>query len=177
MWYNWGGKKGRRDSSDVTTSNLPSTAQLSFDLEIETEREIDGVGMGVLTNGAAFLTLRGLARMCGIDHSMVIRITSEWQETPLKPRAAKIREMIRAQGADDTRAFVAIQKGGSIHHAVPDAVCMAVLEYYAFGSTGNNDRALKSYRLLARKGFRDFVYAQVGYNPSGDNQIAWAAIP
>lgn len=75
----------------MTSQNLTSTGQLSLDLQIETEREIDGVGMGVLSNGAAFLTLRGLARMCGIDHSMVIRITGEWVETPLKPRAAKIR--------------------------------------------------------------------------------------
>src|SRR5690606_19732028 len=33
--------------------------------------------------------------------------------------------------------------------------------------------ALKSYRTLAKKGFADFVYAQVGYNPSGKVSRAW----
>lgn len=146
--------------------------QLNFDLRIATEREIDGVGMGVLSNGAPFLTLRGLARMCGVDHTSIVRITEDWTVVPQRPRIAKIRELVRAQNADDTRAFVAVQKDGIVQHAVPDAVCMAVLEYYAFESPAG-DHAAKSYRTLARKGFRDFIYALVGYNPAGDANVAW----
>jgi len=53
-------------------------------------------------------------------------------------------------------------------------VCMAVLEYYAFEARQpDNNQAAKSYRVLARKGFRDFIYAYVGYNPSGESSIAW----
>jgi hypothetical protein len=81
--------------------------------------------------------------------------------------------LIRAQGADDGIAFIAIVKNGTIHHAVPAAVCMAVLEYYAFEAKGESNQALKNYRLLARKGFSDFIYAQVGYNPTGRVSIAW----
>jgi hypothetical protein len=147
--------------------------QLRFDLEIAVEREVDGVGMGVLTDGTPFLNIRGLARMCGVDHSMIIRITGDWLETPLKPREYKIRELVRAQGADDQIAFYAIVKDGTIHHAIPAAVCMAILEYYAFESRSEGDTASKSYRVLARKGFNDFIYAQVGYNPTGAASIAW----
>jgi hypothetical protein len=51
---------------------------------------------------------------------------------------------------------------------------MATLEYYAFeAKQANSDHAAKNYRLLARKGFNDFVYAQVGYNPGGSYDIAW----
>lgn len=155
--------------------NLPITTpqQLKLDLQIAAEREIDGVGMGVLSDGAPFLTIRGLARMCGVDHTAIVRITSEWQEDPIKPRIGKIRDMIRAQGADDTVSFVAVPKAGVIHHAVPAAVCMAILEYYAFEAKTEGDRALNNFRILARKGFRDFVYAQVGYNPTGDGGVAW----
>lgn len=65
-------------------------------------------------------------------------------------------------------------KNGTVHHAVPDAVCMATLEYYAFETKqGDSDRAAKNYRLLARKGFNDFVYAQIGYNPGGSYDVAW----
>jgi hypothetical protein len=52
---------------------------------------------------------------------------------------------------------------------------MAVLEYYAFEARSESDHAAKSYRLLARKGFRDFIYAYVGYNPKGESSIAWSS--
>jgi hypothetical protein len=104
---------------------------------------------------------------------MIVRITADWVQTPPRPREKKIRELVRAQGADDSVAFIAVDKGGTIHHIVPAAVCMAILEYYAFEARTGNDQAAQSYRLLARKGFRDFVYAQVGYNPTGSSSVAW----
>jgi hypothetical protein len=88
-------------------------------------------------------------------------------------KGKKIRELVRAQGADDSIAFIGILKKGVIHHAVPAAVCMAVLEYYAFEAKGESDQAAKNYRILARKGFSDFIYSQVGYNPTGESNIAW----
>lgn len=154
------------------TVPVTTPRQLNLDLQIAAEREIDGVGMGVLTNGAAFLTIRGLARMCGVDHTSILSITEQWTDSLPKPRVAKIRELVRAQGEDDTIAFVAVKKDGIVQHAIPDGVCMAVLEYYAFESPAG-DQAAKSYRALARKGFRDFIYSQVGYNPTGDAGIAW----
>lgn len=50
---------------------------------------------------------------------------------------------------------------------------MATLEYYAFEGSSSNSHALKSFRTLAKKGFSDFVYAQVGYNPDGKVSLAW----
>lgn len=151
-----------------------SPSQLNLDLQIAAEREVNGVGMGVLSNGAPFLTLRGLARMCGLPNSVIVRITGQWQDSPLKPREQRIRELVREQGADDSAAFLPIEKNGILYHAVPSAVCMAVLEYYAFETTGESSaHAAKSYRTLARKGFTDFIYAQVGYNPTGAADIAW----
>lgn len=147
--------------------------QLKFDLDIAVEREIDGIGMGVLSDGTPFLNIRGLARMCGVDHSMIVRITNDWIDVPLKAREAKIRELVRDQGADDSVAFIAINKDGTIHHTIPAAVCMAILEYYAFEARTGSDVAATSYRLLARKGFNDFIYSQVGYNPSGAPAVAW----
>jgi len=160
-----------KNTSIVTASETPE--QLRLDLQIAVEREIDGVGMGVLSDGTPFLNIRGLARMCGVDHSNIIRITADWLEKPAKSRVQKIRELVRDQGADDTVAFMAIIKDGTIHHAVPAGVCMAILEYYAFEAGTPNEAAAASYRVLARKGFNDFIYAQVGYNPSGAASIAW----
>lgn len=158
----------------ATFQSLDTTPeQLRFDLQIAVEREIDGVGMGVLSDGTPFLNIRGLARMCGVDHTNIIRVTADWLEVPAKARVQKIRELVRAQGADDAVAFIAIVKDGTIQHAIPSAVCMAILEYYAFEAGSNNGEAAKSYRVLARKGFNDFIYAQVGYNPAGIPSVAW----
>lgn len=44
-----------------------NSPQYSLDLEIVVEKEVDGVGMGVLNDGTPFLNMRGLARMCGVD--------------------------------------------------------------------------------------------------------------
>jgi hypothetical protein len=163
----------RLDKMANTTDLVTKPEQLRLDLQVAAEREIDGIAMGVLSDGAPYLTIRGLARMCGVDHTAIVRITADWLQRPLKPREQKIRELVRAQGADDSIAFMAVAKSGTIHHAVPAAVCMAVLEYYAFEARSDSDHAAKSYRLLARKGFRDFIYAYVGYNPTGETSIAW----
>src|SRR6267378_6623842 len=106
--------------------------QLRLDLQVAAQTEIDGVGMGVLSDGTPFLTLRGLSRMSGVDIAAIVRITADWVLTPLKPREQKIRELVRAQGADDSVAFFAVNRHGTVNHIVPAAVCMAVLEYYAF---------------------------------------------
>lgn len=155
------------------SSPVIAEQQLRLDLQVAAELEIDGVGMGVLTDGTPFLTLRGLSRMSGADIAAIVRITADWQLSPLRPREQKIRELVRAQGADDSVAFYAVMRNGVVNHIVPPAVCMAILEYYAFEARGDNEQAAKSFRLLARKGFTDFIYAQVGYNPSGAPNIAW----
>ena len=147
--------------------------QYALSLEIIIEKEIDGVGMGVLNDGTPFLNMRGLARMCGVDHTVIVRITSDWDIRPLKPREERIKEIIREQGFEDTLAFYAVVKDGTINHAFPAHVCMAILEYYAFESRGQRDAALKSYRVLAKKGLTDFVYAQIGYNPTESMDISW----
>ena len=156
---------------DVGLVTTPS--QLAFDLEIAVEAEIDGVGMGVLGDGTPFLTLRGLARMCGIDHTTLVKLTNDWGQAPPRGREQKIRDLIKAQGFDDTVFFHAVRKNGTIHHAIPAHVCMAALEYYAFEAPATNAHAVHSYRTLAKKGFTDFVYAQVGYNPDGKVSLAW----
>jgi hypothetical protein len=157
----------------ITSNSVTSPEQLRLDLQVAAEREIDGIGMGVLTDGTPYLTIRGLARMCGIDHTQVVRITGDWTLSPQRPREQKIRELVRAQGSDDSVAFIALMKNGTIYHAIPAAVCMAVLEYYAFEARSDNGHAATSYRTLARKGFRDFIYAYVGYNPTGESSVAW----
>lgn len=64
----------KKDSNDNTLipfrgDNPRTPAQGEFNLQIQKQIEIDGIGMGVLNDGTAFLTGRGLARLCGVDSS------------------------------------------------------------------------------------------------------------
>ena len=58
--------------------------QGTLDLGIQKQVEIDGVGMGVLSDGTAFLTGRGLARLCGVSHRQIQSIGNEWTEASQK---------------------------------------------------------------------------------------------
>ena len=157
----------------LTTDLSTTPEQLSIDFQIARVAEIEGVEMGVLGNGTAFLTLRGLARMCDVDHSLIVRITEGWQAVPLRPRERKIRDLVKAHGADDAIAFYAVPKDGVVQHIFPEAVCMAILEYYAFEASPQNPGAAASFRRLGRKGFADFIYELVGYSPANGKQAIW----
>ena len=145
-----------------------------LDLQVEREIEIDGIGMGVLNNGTAYLNARGLARMCGIDHTLVLRLGEMWESGKEQPRVRRIREALARRGINLGKPYIETRKDGTVHHAYPDVVCMAVLEDYAFeAKQSDNEVAVKNYRLLARSSFQQFVYTKVGYDPRGGIPIAW----
>jgi hypothetical protein len=155
-------------------NSVTAASQLSLDLKIEREVEIDGIGMGVLSDGTAYLTARGLARVCGVDHTQVLQLSQDWSIPKPRPRTSRIKAVLRQQGLHMPSPYIAITVEGSTHHAYPEVVCMAVLEYYAFDATqGSRETALRNYRLLARRSFREFIYAQVGYDPKHQIPAAW----
>ncbi len=148
--------------------------QTLMDLRAVTEKEVDGIGMGVLSDGTAYLTARGLARMCGIDHTKILDVANNWGTEQFRPRGTKIANLLQDQGFDSSILFHAVEIDGSTHHAFPDQVCMAFLEYYAFEAGPNKkEHALRNYRRLARLSLRLFVYESVGYNPSCSAAEAW----
>lgn len=165
------------NNNQLTAVSMPKVstpAQGVLALGIEKETEIDGVGMGVLSDGTAFLTSRGLSRLCGVDHMVVADIAADWNKSSPKPRTVKIKEILTIHGVSVDAPYVAIDHRNGIFHAYPDVVCLAVLEYYALDAGINiKDQAKKSYRLLAGKGLHDFIYTQVGYDPSHSLPEAW----
>lgn len=56
----------------------PRTSQLELEIKIARQKEINGVGMGVLSDGTPYLTGRGLARLCGVDSSRISELTNDW---------------------------------------------------------------------------------------------------
>ena len=78
-------------------SNPRSPMQAELDLQIQKQVEIDGIGMGVLSDGTAFLNGRGLARLCGIDSSRISEMGADWQTENL-PLTASVKAILVTRG-------------------------------------------------------------------------------
>lgn len=160
----------------MDSSNLPSIGpQIKMDLFPVKEVEINGIQMGVLSDGTPYLSLRGLAKLCGVDHKTLHPLTTNWIDERKKPRGKRIDEILQEQGyfLDDLYTVVSGQSNWD-SHAYPDFVCMSILEYYAFdASQADNTTALKNHRTLSRQTLRSFIFKSVGIDPGNPIQGAW----
>lgn len=137
------------------------------------EGEVDGISMGVLSDGTPYLSARGLARLCGVAPSAITTLTSSWDIERIKPRGQRISALLIEQGYSPDQLFMQITIQGQKVSAFNDAACLAVLEYYAFDSNSNSDIALRNYRLLARRSIREYVYTSLGYDPQNLIPESW----
>lgn len=142
-----------------------SPIQAELDLKITMQKEIDGVGMGVLSDGTPFLNGRGLARLCGVDSSRISEMGNDWQ-TSVMALTSQVKALLSAKGVNLPKPYIEVGDRGQISHAFPDVLCVAVLEYYAFDAPNPREEAKRNFRLLAGKALRDFIYTQVGYDPN-----------
>lgn len=150
----------------LTPKTWPFGQHRENDLVAVAEAEVDGVGMGVFGDGTPYLTLRGLSRLCGADPASIQRMASQWGDEQNRPRGKRIAALLREQGHPGDFLYVRINGIGGENHAFPDAVCMAILEYYAFDAkTPAAEIAQTNYRLMARQSLRKYIYDQCGYQP------------
>ena|ERR1035438_1673964 len=162
------------ESNEIQVVKPPKSAdprQGVLDLGIAKQIEIDGVGMGVLSDGTPFLTGRGLARLCGVSHAQIQRLSVEWVEASQRPRVTSIREMLLRRGVSMNSPYIPVEQRSGTFFAYPEAVCSAVLEYYAFDA--GTEEAKKNFRLLAGTALRNFIFTQVGYDPDYRVPDAW----
>ena len=133
--------------------------------------------MGILPDGTPYLTTRALARISGQAPSVVYKLTREWPNERHKPRGSRIATLLGAQGYTGDHLYLDIDLDGKPTQVIPDAVCMAILEYYAFDAdTRKRHVALHSYRVLARNSLRRFIYKQVGYDPNAQQTGGWKTL-
>jgi hypothetical protein len=148
--------------------------QKVLDLGIQKQVEIDGIGMGVLSDGTPFLTGRGVARLCGVFHNAIQGIGDEWAQDLATPRVTKLRDILASHGHALDMPYIEIEQRSGTFYAYPDTVCLAFLEYYSFDAGSNiKEEAKKNYRLLAGNALRDFIYTQVGYDPTNALPEKW----
>jgi hypothetical protein len=149
-----------------STSKEISSVQGVLDLEVE--RDIGGIGMGVLSDGTPYLNQRGLAVLCGVQNAHIGTISSQWAEWPPKPRVAAIKSILEKVGINASAAHIEVTHRGQLHYCYPAEISLAVLEYYAFDAGVNcQPQARDNFRILAGSKLRELIYTQVGYDPSG----------
>lgn len=119
--------------------------------------------MGVLESGIPYLSGRGLARLCGIDHKTLHELSSDWSAQKTKPRGKVIDQLLRNTGYTIDSLYVKAEYAGQEVNAYTEPVCMAFLEYYAFEAAEKKEQAVRAFRNLARLGLREFVYKATGY--------------
>lgn len=134
-------------------------------------KEVDGLEMGVLADGTAYLTGRGVSRLCGVASSAIANQTQRWAAGD---RSGKFARSLTASGyAGVSLCLDVTTPGGAKAYAYPDVVSTAFLDYYAFEAPSPSPQALRTYRMVARAGLRLFVYAAVGYDPSNRVPDKW----
>ena len=154
--------------------SVPSS-QVEMQLFPVKEVEVNGIQMGVLNDGTPYLSLRGLAKLCGLTHQTLQPLTTNFIEEQTKPRGARIKQLLLEHGHRSDKLFTIVNTGSNWEsHAYPDAVCMAILEYYAFDTTqGDNATAAQNYRVMARQTLRTYIFKSVGIDPENPVVGAW----
>ncbi|HHQ6552445.1 TPA: hypothetical protein ACSTJZ_002320 [Serratia fonticola] len=147
--------------------NFPASgSQGNLNLYPAVEVVVDGIPMGVLSDGTPYLTLYGLAKLCGIDEAPLRLFTSNWDSEKSKPRGSKVESYLALRGHKNVEKLFTrtTNKQGVETHAYPDYVCMSILQYYAFDATGfDNTLARNTFIRLADYTLKRMIYEQSGY--------------
>ena len=101
----------------------PATLKQPYlDLGIEVERSVRGVEMGVLENGIAFLTQRGLAHVAGAHRSTISDISDEWEKAangdviePPSTRIGWLRGRLLDDEYSDSKLYIEVKRSGGPH--------------------------------------------------------------
>jgi hypothetical protein len=140
-------------------------------LSVVANGEVDGVEMGVLSDGTPFLGARGLARVCGVAPSAIIQFANDWSADSTKPRDQKIATILATHGVKVDRLFIPLSHQGKPLSAFPEAVCVAIIQYYAFEL--QREAAQTALYTLARRSLREFIYSALGYDPGNKVPAQW----
>lgn len=148
--------------------------QAEFDLRVEKEAQPDGIGMGVLNDGTAFLTQRAIGDLCGLRNKYIGILSAEWMSVNPPKEVVGIKSILYEQGEGvPSLPHIEVFEGKRRYLAYPAAVCSAILEYFAFEAKRQSaDVALRNYRQISRHGLTRYIYDATGYE-AGTTQDVW----
>lgn len=114
--------------------------------------EVNGIEMGVLSDGTAYFTVRGLARLCDVHHSQIVRLLQEYSPASNRPRDRVVTAALNAMGYQGP---MRIPVQGAV--AVPALPASAILGYYAYYAGTPNPTAQHHHMALVAVGAQTFV--------------------
>lgn len=161
--------KNKIEKNDV----LPNTAEQQDLFKSAVEKEVDGIGMGVLENGIPYLTQRGVAKLCGINTARMTEMMEEYNNELETSRIIKLKEILLQNEYLEKNLYFVVSSENKRYYAYPEPVCMSFLEYFAFYSKNPSQDARNNLIKLAKKTFRDFVYISVNYSPEKKYLKEW----
>lgn len=147
--------------------------QLTLNINPLRHQEVDNIQMGVLPTGETYMSLRGLARFCGVSHSVIQDLAKEWSEGTLfeKARGQKIlrtyQRLTKSEQPPESM-YAVIETNNTLFpiiHAVPEQICVAVLQYYALHARlEDNSIAIENFETAAAFGLRRYIYDRLNFD-------------
>ncbi len=118
--------------------------------------ECEGIGMGLLSNGEAYLTQRGLAALCGVQNAHIGNISRDWHLD--KPRILAVRARLARFGDHRETPHRVMTFQGRRLYCYDLAVCQAVLDYYAVDAGSKTQAEAQENRVRFRgNGLLSFI--------------------
>ena len=113
-------------SKPISVKALPAKNPLNsgspsnqYNLFVDKEKERDGVGMGVLCDGTAFLTGMVLGRLCGCGDHRVSELGPNWgDKVSTNGMVESVKKILRDAGVPLGDApYVRVSHNGNVLHA------------------------------------------------------------
>ena len=136
-------------------------------------KEVDNIQMGVLPTGETYMSLRGLARFCGVSHTVIQDLAKEWESGSLfdKTRGEKILKTYQRLTNNEKppkSMYTVLETNNALFstiHAVPEQICISVLQYYALhAKLDDNSIAIENFELSATFGLRRYIYDRLDFD-------------
>lgn len=121
----------------------PNIRRANLEPVIVAYTEVDGIGMGRLSDGSVYLTQRGLAKLCGVQNAHIGTIGRDWGTD--KPRVLAIKARLGRFGEARDSLHRIKTYDGHRQYTYDMAVVQAVLDYYALDA-GNAQAEAKANR-------------------------------
>ncbi|HIF9503922.1 TPA: hypothetical protein ACX6SZ_000255 [Photobacterium damselae] len=159
-----------------------SQRELTLNINPLKHQEVDNIQMGVLPTGETYMSLRGLARFCGVNHSVIQELAKEWADGSLfnKGRGQKILQTFQRVTNGQTppsSMYAVIETNNSLFpviHAVPEPICVSVLQYYALHARlEDNSIAIANFEHAAAFGLRKYIYGRLDFDFDGIKDHCW----
>lgn len=148
---------------DLSPLRVPVTREsglVADTLSVIAYGEHGGMGMGLLSNGEAYLTQRGLAALCGVQNAHIGTISRDWHED--RPRIRTIRDRLARYGDFRGTPHRVLTFQGRRLYCYDLAVCQAVLDYYAVDAGSKTQAEAQENRIRFRgNGLQTFIREHV----------------